>query len=184
MVGTGGLYLWNIADAFLFRPNYGYREEAPNPLGANLDALPSHGTAIALSAFPGISQMYKGEAVKGLAFLGLCAAGVAATYMYESYYTSDESAWHQALNNYAGAAPGANFLVLRTAISNKFDAMNNSANDRNIAGGATAGVYLFNILDAIFSIPKDGYSEYLSMQTGLSPVITENFVGMNMRVIF
>ncbi|MGA7162071.1 MAG: DUF5683 domain-containing protein, partial [Bacteroidota bacterium] len=184
LIGTGALYVWDIADAFLFRPSYGYREEAPNPLGANLDALPSHSTAIALCAFPGISQMYKGETVKGLAFLGVFAAGAAVTITYQNDYTSNETAWHETLDAYHSAPAASNFLALRTAVSNKFDAMNNSENVRNVAFAATAGVYVFDILDAIFSVPKDGYSEYFSMKTGLSPVVAENFVGLNLIVTF
>jgi hypothetical protein len=86
---------------------------------------------------PGMQQLYKGQKVKGIAFIGAEVLAVGGIIVSESMRA-----------DYSGKAAVERNASRKTAL---VDNANTMQNVRNICIGAAAAVYIWNVVDAIVS---------------------------------
>lgn len=110
---------------------------------------------------PGMQQLYKGQKVKGIAFIGAEVLAVGGIIVSESMRA-----------DYSGKAAVERNASRKTAL---VDNANTMQNVRNICIGAAAAVYIWNVVDAIVS--KGGKRVVLADAT-LTPYATTDGFGL------
>lgn len=108
---------------------------------------------------PGMQQLYKGQKVKGIAFIGAEVLAVGGIIVSESMRA-----------DYSGKAAVERNASRKTAL---VDNANTMQNVRNICIGAAAAVYIWNVVDAIVS--KGGKRVVLADATLTPYATTEGF---------
>lgn len=131
-----------------------------NPSGQinlSIYALPKRSTALMYSVIPGSSQIYKNQTLKGFALrLTIPATAVLAGYMHFSFNQQNDE-YKDMLFQYSTMTDEREVFEFGNLVQGKFNSVKQTARVRDYAIVAAAGLYLYNVLDAIFVSPKSGY---------------------------
>jgi hypothetical protein len=131
-----------------------------NPSGQvdlSIFVLPRRSTALMYSVLPGGSQIYKNQMIKGLAFaLAIPAAAIYADNKYRSFHEINND-YERMIIRYNSMTDEREVLEFGNLVEEKYSSVKRAARARDYAIAAAAGLYLYNLVDAIFSTPRSGY---------------------------
>ena len=125
-VQKDGLYIVDVLYTVADQNKYG------GSYDDNITTTTKYGAAGLLSIIPGAGQMYKGDMAKGISFLVVdvaCASGIVLCECTRAAYAAKITQQPQYAQQYSTRA-------------------NNWSTGRNICIGVTAGIWLWNIIDA------------------------------------
>lgn len=125
-VQKDGLYIVDVLYTVADQNRYG------GSYDDNITTTTKYGAAGLLSIIPGAGQMYKGDMAKGISFLVVdvaCASGIVLCECTRAAYAAKITQQPQYAQQYSTRA-------------------NNWSTGRNICIGVTAGIWLWNIIDA------------------------------------
>ena len=141
------------------------------PVFDNFSSTTSYGAApVLMSIIPGVGQMYKGSTLKGICMLG----GVAACGLGALFCENERSDYKNKMKEQPQFAQTYNTKA------------NNYETARNICIGASAAIWLYNIIDAAVAkgakriVISPNYGSYLSIH----PVATPNSAGVSLTYNF
>lgn len=132
---------------------------------------------------PGWGQRYYGNATKST-FLLLGTVATAAGYVIiKDDYDSKVDDYNARLADRAAATKWEDIAGLNRAVHDAQQRANDAEDNLNLITGVAAGVYLFNLLDAVLLFPDfDTYSEYKSIS--VQPQAGVNRIGLDLTFKF
>lgn len=116
-------------------------------------------TAQWVSLFPGASQIYKGEVIKGSTLLGLSLVSVGLAIKYHLSFIDNNDLYKEDKIFYNQSSRALSALANGDAAQKHYDAAKKDAEMRDIFIYTTLGIYALNIIDALLSDPIGGYRE-------------------------
>ena len=147
---------------------------------------PSEAVTKMLTVFPGLSQIYKRQYLKGIGLTALNVGLLSATIKKTQEYRDEEQVFFSLRDQYNNAVDEEQAFVLGNLTENQQDVVTKLDNQRRILLGSTLIVYAFNIFDAFRSDPKGGYRKpkklefYLSQEYGVAGVINNANLKVNL----
>lgn len=146
---------------------------------------PSEIAAKMLSVFPGVSQLYKKQYMKGIGLTALNLGLLSATIKKTQEYNDEEQVFFSLRDQYNNAVDEEQAFILGNLTENQQDVVTKLDNQRRILLGSTLLVYAFNVFDAFRSNPKGGYRKpkklefYLSQEYGVAGVTNNANLKLN-----
>ena len=148
-----------------------------------------------LGFFPGASQMYKGQNFRGYAYIGLTVTCIALAIKYHYSFINNNENYIEYKRFYNGSDSKPiiingiiDYPVLINAMETQkyYDSAKNDAKMRDIFIYSTLGIYLINILDALFIEPAGGYrqSNEKNLMQGFSMNLGKSAIGINYSIKF
>lgn len=161
---------WN-GQKYLYWALFAVSENDSEPQFDNFSYSTSYGAApVVMSLIPGVGQMYKGSTFKGICLLGGVAALGLGALLCENT-----------------RADYKNKMIEQPEFAQTYNTKaNNYETARNILIGATAVLYIYNLIDAAVAkgarriIVKPANGSYVS----LHPVVTPNAAGLSLSYNF
>jgi hypothetical protein len=121
-------------------------------------------TAKLLSIFPGFSQYYKNEKIKGSLFLGVTTAALGLAYNYHQSFEKKNKRYLDTLNKYRQANTEADALKLGDEAQAKYDEAKNEAENRDLFLYVASVIYIVNLIDGL-NEPSSGYRDENASET-------------------
>ncbi len=138
-----------------------------------ISMLPDRTWSYFASVFPGASQIYKGQTIRGYSYLLLIAGGVASTAYLYLQYNDKKTHYENAVDKYTSATKASDVAAYRKAVLTTYDAADNANKLLRISALATGGLYGLSLLDAFIISPAFGYRSSgakLPIKIGFNPV--------------
>lgn len=161
---------WN-GQKYLYWALFAVSDNGSEPRFDTFSYSTSYGAApVAMSLIPGVGQIYKGSTIKGICMLG----GVVALGLGALLCENTRSDYKNKMKEQPEFAQTYNTKA------------NNYETARNILIGATAAVYIYNLIDAAVAkgarriIVKPANGSYVS----LHPIVTPNSAGISLAYNF
>ena len=139
-----------------------------------------------LSLFPGASQYYKGDKIKGHVFLGLTAITLGLAINYQVAYITNNNYYEEYQWYYQQEVDPDDAHYFGSRAQYYDDAAKEDARLRNIFLFSAIGIYVINIVEALCSEPDGGYREprEIDFIKDLNMSIDEKSVGISYTVTF
>lgn len=148
-----------------------------------------------LGFFPGASQIYKGQNFRGYTYIGLTVTCIAFAIKYHYSFINNNDNYLEYKRFYNGSDDEYAIIngekiypVLINAIETQkyYDSAKNDAKLRDIFIYSTFGIYLINIIDALFIEPSGGYrkSNEKNLMQGFSMNLGKSAIGINYSIKF
>ena len=142
-------------------------------------------TAKLLSIFPGFSQYYKNEKIKGSLFLGVTTAALGLAYNYHQSFEKKNKRYLDTLNKYRQANTEADALKLGDEAQAKYDEAKNEAENRDLFLYVASVIYIVNLIDGL-NEPSSGYRDENASETKVKvgSFFRTNMIGVNVVMNF
>ncbi|MCX6132222.1 MAG: caspase family protein [Ignavibacteriales bacterium] len=121
--------------------------------------------ALRSAVIPGLGQIINGSIAKGFMFLGGTLGAGAYVVLTHLDYTDQVGKYNSLVTAYASAASVDEATTKRGEMLRQFTVVEDAKKMRLIAAGATAGLYLLNLLDALLFDAKQSQLVLLSDQS-------------------
>lgn len=103
---------------------------------------------------PGWGQYYSRNRTKAFVFgLSTLGAGIASLALNEDLRIKRRD-YNQAMTDLANASSAEEILSLSNLVNERFRDMDNAESDRNLLIAVTAGLWAYNVLDALIFFPQ------------------------------
>jgi hypothetical protein len=192
-------------------PNGKHKIESKNTLAGNSSSIvninskqlktisiynrPEKSWSQLLSFFPGASQIYKGQTIRGYMYIGLTAACIAMAVKYQVSYVDNNYIYEQYKELYASGNNNSAIIngeivypILENAkkAQDYYDLAKKDALTRDVFIYTTVGMYIINILDALLIEPAGGYRQAndKNILPGFSMDLGRNKIGINYTINF
>lgn len=109
------------------------------------------------SLFPGASQVYKKENTKGSVIFGLTSVSLILAAYYQTSYINNNDLYKQYWFWYKISITEELENFYRGKAQNHYESAQNAVKMRNIFLYTALGIYVFNIIDALWKKPDGGY---------------------------
>lgn len=131
-----------------------------NPSGQvdlSIFALPRRSTAMMFTLLPGASQIYKNQQVKGYSLAIATPVTLILAGFKQFSFNQLNNEYESMLIRYSSMTDERKVLEFGNLVDDKYNSVKQAAMIRDYALVTAAGLYLYNLLDAIFVTPKSGY---------------------------
>ena len=139
-----------------------------------------------LSLFPGASQYYKGQKLKGHVFLGLTAISLGLAINYQVAYITNNNNYEEYKRLYQQVSDPDDAQYYGSRAQYYDDAAKEDARLRDIFLFSAIGIYVVNIVEALWSEPDGGYRENKKIDfiKDLNMSIDEKSIGISYTIVF
>lgn len=162
---------WGISlvDTYLLTPGPGQVSEDLTELRLRMQPL-ARSRAVLRSLVPGLGQYYTGRRTAGqVAFFSGLAALTGLLMAEHSYDEAVHTAVSYDVLYSDPLADPEQVAIYRTALESANDTAGSRQTTRNIMAGITAGVWIANLVDAYFGVPRVENTEACRPGTGAAP---------------
>jgi len=143
---------------------------------------PNKNISLYLSIFPGISQYYKNEKLKGISLFGITTLGFIMSHIQHQSYLENYNLYIDSKNIYELAEKESEALKLGNEMEHYYNKAKKNASYRNLFLYSSLILYLYNFIDAWFHEPKGGYRKKRSLAIfdELQPIVQKESFGIGL----
>lgn len=156
-----------------------------NPSGQKkleLYTKPRKSISLLLGLVPSASQWYKNEKIKGSALTAATIGVTTFAILKVKDYIQLNDEYKSMLSRYQNITEEQDALEYGNLIEKKYDNVNKTAKIRDISLAVLAGLYAYNIADAILSSPESGY--HISIRPVKMSSVASQSAGVKLKVSF
>ena len=156
-----------------------------NPLNLNPVLIPKTRNKALLKSLllPGFGQRYSEHKSKGAFISVLQAAAIAGVVVATIRNNNTQNEYDDAYTAYKRAATPDDIKATRKLMKAKHDTVTTARNTQNVVIGATAIIYLYNVIDAALTTPKIEVKMPVS-SLSLEPYIAERYTSFGICMRF